>query len=154
MAMAGVNKAILIGNLGADPEVKQLESGSKLSTFSLATNESYRDKQSGERRTITDWHRIVAFDQLAELVEKYLSKGRQVYVEGRIKTRSFEDKDGNPRKIVEIRADTITFLGGRDSAASGESETPDYAASTGAGASSPEVSQQPASGSYEDDLPF
>lgn len=109
--MAGsVNKVILIGNLGKDPEVRRLESGSVVANFPLATSESYTDKSSGERRESTDWHDIVVWRGLAEVVEKYVRKGMKVYVEGRLKKRSWQDKDGQTRYTTEVLCDNLTIL--------------------------------------------
>lgn len=110
--MAGVNKVILIGNLGKDPEVRHLEGGATVANFTLATNEYYRDKQ-GTRIERTEWHNIAAWRGLAEMAEKFLKKGQQVYVEGKIRTRQYQDKDNQTRYITEIIADEITMLGGR-----------------------------------------
>jgi single-strand DNA-binding protein len=109
--MAGsVNKVILIGNLGKDPEVRHLENGGVVANFSLATSEVYTDKTSGEKRETTDWHDIVAWKGLAEVAEKYLKKGYKVYVEGKLKKKSWQDKDGNTRYATEIIADELTIL--------------------------------------------
>ena len=110
--MAGVNKVILIGNLGKDPEVKYLDSGVAVANFSLATTESYKNKE-GERVNQTEWHNIVLWRGLAEVAEKWLKKGSSVYIEGKIKTRKWEDKDGNTRYNTEILADNMTMLGGK-----------------------------------------
>lgn len=110
--MAGsVNKVILIGNLGKDPEVRHLENGAVVANFPLATSETYKDRNSGERKTQTDWHNIVMWRGLAEVAEKYLKKGNSVYVEGKLRTRSWEDKDGNTRYTTEVVADSMTMLG-------------------------------------------
>jgi len=119
--MAGVNKAILVGNLGKDPEVRHLESGAAVANFSLATSESYKDKTSGERKTITEWHNIVLWRGLAEVAEKYLKKGDSVYIEGKIRSRQWDDKDGNTRYTTEIVGDNMVMLGGRSSAQSSPS---------------------------------
>ncbi len=111
--MSSVNKAILIGNLGRDPEIRYTQSGMAVANFTLATNESWSDKESGERRERTEWHRIVVFGKMGETCGKYLSKGRQVYVEGRIQTREWEDRDGNKRYTTEIVASDVRFLGNR-----------------------------------------
>lgn len=111
--MAGVNKVILVGNLGKDPEVRHLESGAAVANFTLATSETYKDRNSGERKTLTEWHNIVVWRGLAEVAEKYLKKGNQVYIEGKITNRSYEDKDGNTRYITEIVANNMTMLGGK-----------------------------------------
>ncbi|OGP89635.1 MAG: single-stranded DNA-binding protein [Deltaproteobacteria bacterium RBG_16_48_10] len=108
--MAGVNKVILIGNLGADPEVKYLSSGTMVANFRMATTEN-RVNRSGEKTAITEWHRIVAFGRLAEICNEYLNKGKQVYIEGRLQTRSWEDKDGNRRWTTEIVATQMQMLG-------------------------------------------
>jgi single-strand DNA-binding protein len=108
--MSGVNKVILIGNLGKDPEVRSIEGGAKVASFSLATNEVFRGKD-GNKVEQTEWHNVVVWRGLAELAEKYLKKGSQIYLEGKIKTRSWDDKEGNKRYITEIVGDTMTFLG-------------------------------------------
>jgi single-strand DNA-binding protein len=109
--MAGVNKVILVGNLGADPEVKYLSNGTTVATFRMATKENRVNKASGEKTTTTEWHRIVAFGRLAEICGEYLNKGKQVYVEGRLRTRSWEDKDGNRKYTTEIIAQVMQMLG-------------------------------------------
>ena len=110
--MAGVNKAILIGNLGRDPELRYTQSGQAVVNFSIATSENWTDK-GGERQERTEWHRIVAWGKTGELCAQYLSKGRTVYVEGRIQTREWEDREGQKRTTTEINAQTVTFIGGR-----------------------------------------
>ncbi|MDC0249457.1 single-stranded DNA-binding protein [Flavobacteriales bacterium] len=112
--MAGVNKVILIGNLGKDPEVRYLDNGVAVANFSLATTEKYKNKE-GERVSQTEWHNIVLWRGLAEVAEKYLKKGASVYVEGKIKNRKWEDKEGNTRYNTEILADNMTMLGGKQS---------------------------------------
>lgn len=116
--MAGVNKVILVGNLGKDPEVRHLEGGNSVANFTLATNEYYKDKQ-GARVERTEWHNISAWRGLAELAEKYLRKGSQVYVEGKLRTRQYQDKDQQTRYITEIIAEEISLLGGRPGGANG-----------------------------------
>jgi single-strand DNA-binding protein len=108
----GVNKVILIGNLGKDPETQTFESGVKKTSFPLATSEEYKDKE-GNKIQQTEWHNIVLWRGLAEVAEKYLSKGNSVYIEGKIKTRSWEDKDGNKRYTTEIVGDNMTMLGSK-----------------------------------------
>tara|TARA_Y100001954_G_C15580502_1_gene488094 strand:- start:379 stop:789 length:411 start_codon:yes stop_codon:yes gene_type:complete len=112
--MSGVNKVILVGNLGKDPEVRYLDSGVAVANFSLATTENYKNKE-GERVSQTEWHNIVFWRGLAEVAEKYLKKGDSVYVEGKIKTRKWEDKEGNTRYSTEILADNMTMLGKKNS---------------------------------------
>ena len=105
-----VNKVILIGNLGKDPEVRRLENGAVLASFSIATSESYIDKQSGEKKEITDWHDVVLWRGLAEVAEKYLVKGTKIYVEGKLKKRSWQDKEGHTRYSTEVVGDEMTIL--------------------------------------------
>lgn len=109
--MAGsVNKVILVGNLGKDPEVRHLENGATVANFPIATSESYKDK-NGERVSQTEWHNIVVWRGLADVAEKYLKKGSSIYIEGKLKTRNWEDKEGNTRYTTEIVADNLTMLG-------------------------------------------
>ena len=112
--MAGVNKVILVGNLGKDPEVKYLDNGVAVANFTLATTENYKNKQ-GERVSQTEWHNIVLWRGLAEVAEKYLKKGSSIYIEGKIKNRKWEDKDGNTRYNTEILGDNMTMLGTKPS---------------------------------------
>ena len=107
----GVNKVILVGNLGADPELRYTPSGQGVCELRIATSDSWTDKQ-GQRQERTEWHRVVVWGKRAEVCSKYLSKGRQVYVEGRIQTRNYDDKDGNKRYITEVIANDVQFLGG------------------------------------------
>ncbi len=113
--MAGVNKVILLGNLGKDPDIRTLESGTKLARVSLATNDYFKNK-SGETIERTEWHNLVLWHQRAELAEKYLRKGSQLYVEGRLQTRQWEDKEGNKRYTTEIIAEVINLVGSRPDA--------------------------------------
>ena len=142
--MAGINKAILIGRLGSDPEVRYTPSGAAVANFSIATSEEWKDKDTGEKKERTEWHRIVAWRKLGELCGEYLSKGRQVYVEGRIQTRSWDDQNGNKKYMTEIVATDVQFLGGRDS---GDTARPP-------GPPSPEYPGTPSSGPNDDDIPF
>ena len=105
-----VNKVILIGNLGRDPEIKKLDSGATLASFSIATSEKYTDKQSGQKIEQTDWHDVVLWRGLAEVAEKYLKKGTKIYVEGRLKKRSWQDREGNTKYSVEVIGDEMTIL--------------------------------------------
>ena len=138
--MAGVNKVILVGNLGKDPEVKYLDSGVAVANFSLATTENYKNKE-GERVSQTEWHNIVLWRGLAEVAEKWLKKGSSVYIEGKIKTRKWEDKDGNTRYNTEILADNMTMLGSKSNA---DSTSP----------ASSESTTSKSSDDTADDLPF
>lgn len=155
--MAGVNKVILLGNLGRDPEVRVLENGTKVCSFSLATSESYKDRNSGETITRTEWHNIVMWRGLADVAERFLKKGSQIYIEGKIQTRSYQDKEGVQKYMTEVVANELTMLGGKPSGdSSGDNR--------GGGANYPNTpapakSEQsaPESGSdegEEDDLPF
>lgn len=110
--MASINKAILIGRLGKDPEIRYTPSGTAITTFSMATDESYKDK-SGEKQSKTEWHNIVAWSRLGEICGEYLQKGSLVYIEGKLQTRSWEDRDGNKRYITEIVAQSMQMLGGK-----------------------------------------
>ena len=125
--MGGINKCILIGNLGADPEVRTLDNGTKVASFSIATTESWKDKD-GNKKEETEWHNIVLWRGLAEIAEKYLKKGNSVYVEGKITTRSWEDSDGIRRYTTEIVAKNLTMLGSKSGGSSvpppGEQDIP------------------------------
>lgn len=111
-----INKAILIGNLGSDPEVRTISNNSKVATFSLATSESFKDKTTGEKKSVTEWHNIVLWNNLAEIATKYLKKGSKVFIEGKIKTRSW-DKDGIKRYTTEIVGDNMVMLGEKSQSA-------------------------------------
>lgn len=120
--MAGVNKVILVGNLGKDPEVRHLEGGAAVANFTLATTEVYKDK-TGNRQEQTEWHNIVVWRGLAEIAEKYLKKGMTIYVEGKLRTRSWDDKEGHKRYTTEIVGDTFTILSKKEhNASSGNSD--------------------------------
>lgn len=110
--MAGVNKVIILGNLGIDPEVRTLESGAKLARLRIATSESYTNRE-GQRVEQTEWHNVVVWRQLADIAERYLTKGRQVYIEGKLQTRSWKDAEGNDRYTTEIVGDRLQLIGGR-----------------------------------------
>ena len=139
-----INKAILVGNLGRDPEIRYTPSGMAVANFSVATTEKWKDKNSGEMKEQTEWHRIVAFGKLGEICGEYLSKGSQVYVEGRIQTRQWE-KDGVTRYTTEVVARDMKMLGRRKS---------EGANSNGEATSVPEYSGPPIPGEGEDDIPF
>ncbi len=115
MASRGVNKAIIVGNLGQDPEMRYMPNGNAVTNISVATSTSWTDKQTGSPQEKTEWHRIVAFNKLAEIMGQYLKKGSQVYIEGRIQTRKWQDKDGVDRYSTEIIADQMQMLGSRES---------------------------------------
>ena len=121
--MAGVNKVILIGNLGRDPELRYTANGTAVANFTLATTENIRTKDGG-REDRTEWHRIVAWARTAELCAQYLSKGRSVYIEGRLQTREWEDKEGQKRRTTEVVANSVQFLGGRGQGGGGSAPPP------------------------------
>lgn len=147
----GVNKVILVGNLGKDPEVRYSPSGSAMANVTLATTESWKDKQTGEKQEKTEWHRVVFFNRLAEIVGEYLKKGSQVYVEGRLQTRKWQGQDGQDRYTTEIVANEMQMLGGR--AGGGTSDWSASQDSSGAGKSTP-ASSSPPPDDFDDDVPF
>jgi single-strand DNA-binding protein len=118
--MASVNKVILVGNLGRDPETRYMPDGGAVTNVSIATTESWKDKTSGEKQEKTEWHRVAFFGKLAEIAGEYLKKGSQIYVEGRLQTRKWQDKDGADRYTTEIIADRMQMLGSRQGAGGGE----------------------------------
>jgi single-strand DNA-binding protein len=120
--MASVNKVILIGNLGRDPEVRYAPSGSAIANVTIATSRQWKNKDSGERQEETEWHRVVFYDRLAEIAGEYLKKGKSVYIEGRLKTRKWTDKDGVEKFTTEIIANEMTMLGGREGGGMGGGE--------------------------------
>jgi single-strand DNA-binding protein len=146
--MASLNKVQLIGNLGADPEVRFTQGGVAVANLRIATTEKWKDKNSGELKEQTEWHRVVVFGKLAELCREYLAKGRSIYVEGRLQTRSWDDKDGNKRYTTEVQAQTIQFLDRRGAGSS--TSTSDN------GSSSKETGEDngPPPFDKEDDIPF
>ncbi len=159
--MASVNKVILIGNLGRDPEVRYTPNGAAICNVSIATTRSWKSKESGERVEETEWHRVVFYDRLAEIAGEYLKKGRSVYVEGRLKTRKWTDKDNIERYTTEIIATDMTLLGSRSDAApaddAGESaEAPRRSAPAARPAPAPKPAAKPATGfdDMDDDIPF
>ena len=152
--MAGVNKVILIGNLGKDPEVRHLETGRAVANFPLATSESYKNRE-GERVTHTEWHNIVLWTPLAEIAEKYLNKGKQVYIEGRLTTRSYEDKDGNKKYMTEVVGQNLTMLGSRAESEGSRTDSEGPGTASNEPQSAPVSTSQPDSQEAEtDDLPF
>ncbi len=154
--MAGVNKVILIGNLGSDPEVRHLSNGAVVANFNIATSESYTNK-SGERVTQTEWHRIELWEGLAKVAEQYLKKGQTVYIEGRIRTESWQDKEGINRTTTRIRGNNMTMLGGRsdNSASSSAPQNQPVSEPAPPVVSKPTEPQAAAPAAEEsDDLPF
>lgn len=165
--MASVNKVILVGNLGADPETRYAPSGDAICNIRIATTDTWRDKTSGEKREATEWHRVVFFGKLAEIAGQYLKKGRSVYVEGRLQTRKWQDKEGRDQYTTEIRADQMQMLGGaRDGASEGGSRSyggDEYSQEQRAPAPRPQQRPAPAPASspapggmndFDDDIPF
>jgi len=149
----GVNKVILVGNLGADPETRYTAGGSAVSNVRLATTDAWKDKQSGEQQERTEWHRVVFWGRLAEIVAEYLRKGSQIYVEGRIQTRKWQDKDGQDRWSTEIVGNEMQMLGGRGG---GQSAPPDFdgGQSEDSGASRGSAKKAAAVEDFDDDIPF
>lgn len=148
--MAGsVNKVILIGNLGKDPEIRRLESGAAVANFPIATSESYTDRNTGQRIENTDWHNIVLWRGLAEIAEKYLKKGQKVYIEGKLKTRSWQDKEGNTRYTTEVVGDNMTMLSRAETEMGGGNQYPQSTEQN-----SPSPLPDSFNGQDEDDLPF
>ena len=161
MARRGVNKVILIGNVGSDPELKYTTSGAGVTNFSVATNETWTDKNTGERQERAEWHRIVAWGKLAEICNQYLRKGSKVYIEGRLQTRSWEGQDGQKRYTTEIVAGEMQMLDSREDAGGGGQQKQPAAAPSGAQQGA-QQGAPPAGGAPEsppfndadDDLPF
>jgi len=163
--MASINKVILIGNLGRDPELRYTPSGSAVCNVSIATTRNWKSKDSGERVEETEWHRVVFYDRLAEIAGEYLKKGRPVYVEGRLKTRKWQDKDGKDNYTTEIVAEQMQMLGGREGGGMGggggmgdeEGYTParrEAPAAKPAGASRPAAKPAGGIADMDDDIPF
>ena len=151
----GVNKAIIVGNLGGDPETRYMPSGGAVTNFTVATNESWKDKQTGEQKERTEWHRVAMFGRLAEIAAEYLRKGSQVYIEGKIRTRKWQGQDGQDRYTTEIIADEMQMLGGRGGAGGGGSfggggGGQRSGGQQGGGNAPP----QPGPDDFDDDIPF
>ncbi len=151
MANRGVNKVILIGHLGRDPEIRYAASGSAIANINLATSDSWKDRQSGETQERTEWHRVVFFGKLAEIAGEYLKKGSQVYVEGRLQTRKWQDQQGQDRYTTEIVANEMTMLGGRGSTQASPSRD-EFDQTPTAEATPAEKTET--SGDFDDDIPF
>lgn len=165
--MASINKVILVGNLGRDPETRYMPEGGAVTNVSIATTDTWKDKTSGEKKEATEWHRVVFFNRLAEIAGEYLKKGSQVYVEGRLRTRKWQDKEGQDKYTTEIVCDTMQMLGGRQGMGEGGARGSDRGADRGESAESrgappPEGRPAPAgakkpAGKFddmEDDIPF
>jgi single-strand DNA-binding protein len=141
----GVNKVIIVGNLGNDPDTRYMPSGSAVTNLSVATNESWKDKQTGEQKDRTEWHKVAMFGRLAEIAAEYLRKGSQVYIEGKLRTRKWQDQQGNDRYTTEVIADEMQMLGGRSGGA------PQMRSDAGPPPSPPPAGS---SGDFDDDIPF
>jgi single-strand DNA-binding protein len=157
----GINKVILVGNLGKDPEVRYSSSGSAIANITVATGDSWKDKQTGEKQERTEWHRVVFFNRLAEVVGEYLKKGAKVYIEGRIQTRKWQDKDGQDRYTTEIVASEMQMLGGRDSGGDYQQQggqqpqgQPAQARTTSPSLSGPNNAPPGGFDNFDDDIPF
>src|SRR4026208_978102 len=153
--MASVNKVIIVGNLGRDPETRYLPSGEAVTNISVATTDTWKDKASGEKKEATEWHRVAFFGRLAEIAGEYLKKGSQVYVEGQLRTRKWQDKEGKDRYTTEIRADVMQMLGSRAGAGEPRGEPRGEAPPTKGGEAKP-AAKKPAGkfDDMEDDIPF
>ncbi len=154
----GVNKVILVGNLGKDPETRDMPSGSAVTHLTLATSESWKDKQTGDQQERTEWHKIAMFGRLAEIAAEYLRKGSQVYIEVKLRTRKWQDKEGKDRWTTEIVADEMQMLGGKGggaSAGAGGGAMSGGAAAGGSGGGRAAVNDSGAPpGDFDDDIPF
>ncbi len=147
----GVNKAIIVGNVGSDPEVRYMPSGSAVAEVSVATSEQWKDKQSGEKQERTEWHKVTFFGRLAEVVGEYVRKGSQIYVEGSIRTEKWQDKQGQDRYTTKIIANEMQMLGGRTGGSTSfQQDAPSQARSQPAPAAAPAGS----SADFDDDIPF
>jgi|TARA_B110000438_G_scaffold9829_1_gene9990 single-strand DNA-binding protein len=145
----GVNKVILVGTLGADPDTRYTPSNAAVTNLSIATNESWKDKQSGEQKEKTEWHRVVMFNRLAEIATEYLRKGSQVYIEGKIQTRKWEDKEGKDRWTTEVVANEMQMLGSRSSGSNSAPSSMEGSPSSNVSAPKPQSSDD-----FDDDIPF
>lgn len=156
--MASVNKVIIVGNLGADPETRYTPGGDAVTNIRVATTDKWKDKTSGEMKEATEWHRIAFFGRLAEVAGEYLKKGAQVYVEGSLRTRKWQDKDGQDRYSTDIRADVMQMLGRKEGGDARPRENePDRAKRPDSGAGSPKTAAKKPAGKFddmEDDIPF
>lgn len=154
--MASVNKVILVGNLGKDPETRYMPNGDAVCNITVATTDSWKDKSTGEKKEATEWHRIVLYRKLGEIAGQYLKKGSQVYIEGKLVTRKWQDKDGNDRYTTEIVADTMQMLGGRGQGGGESAGAPQQRSQGNAGGSGQARRPAPSGGmnDFEDDIPF
>ena len=149
----GVNKVIIVGNLGGDPETRYMPSGAAVTNLTVATNESWKDKQTGEQKERTEWHKVAMFNRLAEIAAEYLRKGSQVYIEGKLRTRKWQDQNGQDRWTTEIIADEMQMLGGRGAGGAGGGGGGSFGGGQqgGGGGNAP---PQPGPDDFDDDIPF
>jgi len=152
--MASINKVIIVGNLGRDPETRYLPSGEAVTNISVATTSTWKDKASGEKKEETEWHRVSAFGRLAEIMGEYLKKGSQVYIEGQLRTRKWQDKEGKDRYTTEIRADVMQMLGSRAGGGEPRGEPPAPRGEAPAKAGAPAKKPAGKFDDMEDDIPF
>ena len=155
--MASVNKVIIVGNLGRDPEVRYTPNGDSITNVTIATTDTWKDKATGEKKEATEWHRVVFFGKLAEIAGQYLKKGRQVYVEGALRTRKWQDKEGQERYTTEIVANEMKMLGSREGMSDAPPRESGGGASASGGGNRPAAAAQPAGSNFndfEDDIPF
>jgi len=159
----GINKVIIVGNVGGDPETRYMPSGSAVTNLTIATNESWKDKQTGEQKERTEWHRVAMFNRLAEIAAEYLRKGSQVYIEGKLRTRKWQDKSGQDRYTTEIIADEMQMLGGRGGSGGGggnfgggqQGGAPSGGGQQGGGQQGGgNAPPQPGPDDFDDDIPF
>jgi single-strand DNA-binding protein len=159
----GINKVIIVGNVGGDPETRYMPSGSAVTNLTVATNESWKDKQTGEQKERTEWHRVAMFNRLAEIAAEYLRKGSQVYIEGKLRTRKWQDKSGQDRYTTEIIADEMQMLGGRGGSGGGGNfgggsaggpSGDDMGGSQGGSQGGGNAPPQPGPDDFDDDIPF
>lgn len=148
----GINKVIIVGNVGADPETRYMPSGSAVTNLTVATNESWKDKATGEQKDRTEWHKVAMFNRLAEIAAEYLRKGSQVYIEGKLRTRKWQDKNGQDRWTTEIVADEMQMLGGRGGAGGGGGSAP--MSSGQQDSDSQSAPPQAGPDDFDDDIPF
>ena len=163
----GINKVIIVGNVGGDPETRYMPSGSAVTNLTIATNESWKDKQTGEQKERTEWHRVAMFNRLAEIAAEYLRKGSQVYIEGKLRTRKWQDKSGQDRYTTEIIADEMQMLGGRGGSGGGGNfgggsqdggqgggQSGGQSGGQGGGQGGGNAPPQPGPDDFDDDIPF
>ncbi|WP_343552155.1 single-stranded DNA-binding protein [Pantoea sp.] len=156
MSSRGVNKVILVGNLGQDPEIRYMPNGGAVANITLATSESWRDKTTGEQKEITEWHRVILFGKLAEVAGEYLKKGSQVYIEGKLRTRKWQDQSGQDKYTTEVIVNVggvMQMLGGKQDGGAGNKPQPSQQQQRQPGPSTPPANNEPPM-DFDDDIPF